>query len=118
MRNLRTLTVWQKSHTLTLLIYKVSKAFPKEELYGLTSQIRRSAISLPSNISEGCGRLSDKELSHFLVIANGSANELEYQLLLAKDLEYISLPIYESIYNQLIEIKKMLNAFIKKLNSK
>ncbi|TDE18561.1 four helix bundle protein [Dyadobacter psychrotolerans] len=118
MRNFKTLTVWQKSHTLTLLIYKVSKAFPKKELYGLTSQIRRSAISLLSNISEGCGRLSDKELSHYLVIANGSANELEYQLLLAKDLECIPFPIYESIDNQLIVIKNILNAFIRKLNSK
>jgi len=117
MKDFKELHVWQKSHLITLAVYKVSKSFPKDELYGLTSQIRRSAISLPSNISEGCGRLSDKELAHFLVIASGSASELAYQLLLAKDLEYISQPIYDTLQAQLTEIHKMLNAFIKKLKS-
>lgn len=117
MKDFKELHVWQKSHSLTLAIYKISKAFPREELYGLTSQIRRSAISLPSNISEGCGRLSDKELAHFLVIASGSASEISYQLLLARDLEYISQSVYDPLQAQLTEIHKMLNAFIKKLKS-
>ena len=117
MKNFKELHVWQKSHLLTLAVYKISKFFPKEELYGLTSQIRRSAVSLPSNISEGCGRLSDKELAHFLVIASGSASELVYQILLSKDLEYVSEPIHDQLQADLTEIHKMHNAFIKKLKS-
>lgn len=76
MKDFKELLVWQKSHLLALADYKTTKSFPKDELYSLTSQIRRSAISLPSNISEGCGRLSDRELAQFLVIASGSASEL------------------------------------------
>lgn len=117
MKDFKDLHVWQKSHQLTLAIYKVSKSFPKDELYCLTSQIRRSAISLPSNISEGCGRFSDKELAQFLVVASGSASELSYQLLLARDLDYISSTIYDPLQNQITEIQKMLNVFIKKLKS-
>lgn len=117
MKDFRQLQVWQKSHSLTLAIYKISKTFPKDEIYGLTSQIRRSAISLPSNISEGCGRFSEKELVQFLVIASGSASELSYQLLLAKDLDYISLPTFDMLQSQLTEIHKMLISFIKKLKS-
>jgi len=118
MKDFKELHVWQKSHLLTLAVYKTTKSFPRDELYGLISQIRRSAVSVPSNISEGCGRLSDKELAHFLVIANGSASELAYQLLLSKDLEYISESDYNQFDQDLTQIRKMLNAFIKKLNSK
>lgn len=89
MKNFRQLKVWQKSHQLTLKVYAVSRAFPKEELFGLTSQIRRSAMSVPSNIAEGCGRTGDVEFRRFLVIAMGSANELDYQLLLGSDLGFI-----------------------------
>ena len=117
MKNFKQLHVWQKSHLLTLSVYKISKFFPKEELYGLTSQIRRSAISLPSNIAEGCGRLSDKELAQFLVIASGSASELAYQLLLSKDLEYVSELTHDQLQSDLTEIHKMLNSFIKKLKA-
>ncbi len=117
MKDFKELLVWQKSHLLTLSVYKISKSFPKDERYGLTSQIRRSALSLPSNICEGCGRLSDKELAQFLVIASGSASELGYQLLLARDLEYISSFEYNPLEAQITEIQKMLNAFIKKLKS-
>ena len=118
MKDFKELRVWQKSHLLTLAVYNATKSFPRDELYGLISQIRRSAISIPSNISEGCGRLSDKELAHFLVIANGLASELAYQLLLSKDLEYISELDYNQFDQDLTQIRKMLNAFIKKLNSK
>lgn len=76
MRNFRDLLVWQKSHALTLSVYKSTSSFPKEELYGLTSQVRRSASSIPSNIAEGCGRTTQSQLAHFLNIALGSASEL------------------------------------------
>jgi len=118
MKDFKELRVWQKSHLLTLAVYNATKSFPRDELYGLISQIRRSAISIPSNISEGCGRLSDKELSHFLVIANGSASELAYQLLLSKDLKYISELDFNQFDQDLTQIRKMLNAFVKQLNSK
>jgi four helix bundle protein len=115
MKNFKELRVWQKSHQLALDTYSLTKQFPKEEIYGLTSQIRRSAISIPSNIAEGCGRNSDAELNRFLVIAMGSASELEYQLMLSKDLEFIQLSDYETLNESLVEIKKMLNMFIQKL---
>lgn len=118
MKDFKELHVWQKSYLLTLAVYRATKSFPRDELYGLSSQIRRSAVSVPSNISEGCGRLSDKELAHFLIIANGSASELAYQLLLSKDLEYISELDYNQFDQDLTQIRKMLNAFVKKLNSK
>ena len=116
MKNYKELLVWQKSHLLTLAVYQVTKTFPREEIYGLVSQIRRCSVSIPSNISEGCVRLSDKELAHFLVIASGSASELDYQLMLSKDLFYIDISTYEQLHQNLTEIRKMLNAFIKKLN--
>jgi four helix bundle protein len=89
MKNFKELKIWQRSHQLVLDIYLITKSFPKEEVYGLTSQIRRSCSSIPTNIAEGCGRNSDAELNRFLVIAMGSASELEYQLILIKDLGYI-----------------------------
>lgn len=118
MKDYKDLLVWQKSHFFALAIYQITRTFPREEIYGLTSQMRRCSISVPSNISEGCGRLSDKELAHFLVIASGSASELDYQLMLSKDLLYIDFQVYEQLNQNLTEIRKMLNAFIKKLNSK
>lgn len=115
MKNFKELRIWQRSHQLVLDIYLVTKSFPKEEVYGLTSQIRRSCSSIPTNIAEGCGRNSDAELNRFLVIAMGSASELEYQLLLAKDLAYLKIDDYEKLNDELIEIRKMLNMFIQKL---
>ena len=85
MRDFRELKVWEKSHQLALEVYSATTKFPKEELYGLTSQVRRSAVSIPANISEGCGRDSPAELLRFCRIAMGSASELEYELLLAHD---------------------------------
>lgn len=93
----------------------ITKSFPKEEVYGLTSQIRRSCSSIPTNIAEGCGRDSDAELHRFLVIAMGSSSELEYQLLLTKDLAYLNIDDYEKLNDELIEIRKMLNMYIQKL---
>lgn len=86
MKNFRTLSVWEKTHQLTLFIYKTTSHFPKEEFYGLVSQMRRAASSIPSNIAEGCGRNSQAQFTRFLNIAFGSASELEYQILLSKDL--------------------------------
>jgi four helix bundle protein len=115
MQDYRKLTVWKKSHLLTLSIYKVTSEFPKSEMYGLTSQMRRSCASIPTNIAEGCGRDSGGEFSQFLRIAQGSASELEYQLLLAKELLFLPAKAYELLDSQLNEIRRMLTSFQKKL---
>jgi four helix bundle protein len=117
-RDFKTLKVWEKAHQLTLEIYKITASFPKDEMFGLTSQMRRSSASIPANIAEGCGRATDNELAHFLQIAMGSASELEYHLLLAHDLHFILMPIYAETEQNLIEVKRMLNAFIQKLRNK
>jgi four helix bundle protein len=117
MKDFKQLVVWQKSHQLTLAVYKVTTTFPKEELYGLTSQIRRASASIPANIAEGCGRDGDGELGRFLHIAMGSASELEYHLLLAHDLGFIESIQYEKLNSDLIEVKRRLNAFIQKLKA-
>ena len=114
MRDFKTLQVWDKAHRLTLAIYRVTGTFPKEELYGLTSQIRRACVSIPTNIAEGCGRNGDAELAYFCQIAMGSASELEYQLLLSRDLGFIGQADYDQLEPALIEVKRMLNSFIQK----
>lgn len=114
-KDFRQLKVWEKSHLLTLEIYRATKQFPKDELYGLISQIRRAAASIPANIAEGCGKCSDRELARYMQISMGSASELEYHLLLASDLDYLSTNDYQELVNHVIEIKKMLGPFIKKL---
>lgn len=116
MRDFRTLQVWEKAHQFTLAVYKVSSTFPKEELYGLTSQIRRAAASIPTNIAEGCGRGTNAELSHFLRIAMGSASEVEYQLLLAHDLSFLTNDAYTQLSEDLVRVKRMLNRLIQKVN--
>lgn len=83
MKNFKELLIWQRSHQLVLEIYIITKSFPKDELFGLTSQMRRSSASIPTNIAEGCGRNSDAEMNRFLIIAQGSAAELEYQIILS-----------------------------------
>ena len=118
MKDFHRLDVWQKAHKATLSVYKATGCFPATETYGLTSQIRRAAASIPSNISEGCGRTGDPELGRFLQIAMGSASELEYQLLLARDLGYLKNENYNSLNEQVIEVRKMLNALIQKLIAK
>lgn len=118
MLNFKTLLVWQRSHQLTLKVYKATDAFPLSELYGLTSQLRRCTVSVASNIAEGCGRNSDPELSRFLIISMGSAAEAEYQLLLAHDLGYLSEETYHTLNNDIVEICKMLNSFISKVKQR
>ena len=116
MRDFRELKVWQKAHELTLAVYKLTTPFPKDELFGLTSQTRRSCASIPANIAEGCGRSGDAELARFFRIAMGSASELEYHILLARDLRLVSAPDYECLASEVTQIKKMLASFIKKLD--
>ncbi len=115
MRDFKKLQVWQKSHLLTLEIYKTTTLFPKDELYGLTSQMRRSSSSIPTNIAEGCGRESNIEFNRYLTIAKGSASELEYQLLLAKDLNYISIQSHDFLNDKVNEIRKMIYGYGSKL---
>ncbi|MFK8285178.1 four helix bundle protein [Capnocytophaga canis] len=115
MRDFKKFVVWQLSHNLVLNIYQVTKNFPKEEIFGLTSQIRRSFASISYNISEGAGRVSEKEFANFINIALGSSNEAENQLLLAKDLGYISQDDFEILNNDLILIKKQLVSLRNKL---
>ncbi len=118
MKNFKELQVWQKAHQLTLLLYKITTSFPADEKYGLVSQIKQSASSIAANIAEGCGRSGDAELARYLQIAMGSASELEYHILLAHDLKIIETSNYEELTNEVVEIKKMLASFIKKLRTK
>lgn len=117
MKDFRSLKVWEKSHRLVLDIYKTTKTFPSEERYGMTSQIRRASVSIPTNIAEGSGRQSDADFGRFLGIAMGSASELEYLLLLARDLELMSPSDQHQLSSRVEEIKKMLTKFIFKLKA-
>ena len=117
MRDFRSLKVWEKAHPLTLAAYKATRAFPSEERYGLTRQLRRSAASVPTNRAEGCGRDSERELQRFMSIAAGSASEAEYQLLLARDLGYLPTDAYQGLHSSVTEAKRMLAGFMKKLRA-
>jgi four helix bundle protein len=115
MRDFRKLKVWERSHKLTLGVYRVTESFPASELYGLTSQLRRGAASVPANIAEGAGRNGDVELARFLDIAMGSASELDYHLLLSRDLGYIPVRQSENLQAEALEIKRMLGGLIHRL---
>lgn len=117
MKDYRKLEIWDRSHQFTLLIYGLTKSFPKDELFGLTSQMRRCAASIPANIVEGCGRDSDAELKRFLDIAHGSAAEVEYFLLLANELGYVADAPHRSAANEISQIKRMIGAFGRKLKA-
>ena len=117
MKDFRDLKVWERSHNLTLNIYKITSRFPREEIYGLTSQMRRSCASIPTNISEGCGRSRDTELARFLEISIGSSSELEYLLLLSHALKLIDDSNFKSLLGETIEIKKMLISLFQKLKA-
>lgn len=117
MRDFRELKVWQKAHRLVLEVYQVTAGFPREELFGLTSQMRRSGSSIPANIAEGCGRDGDVELRRFLRIARGSASELDYHLLLAHDLHFLTDADHQRLTNDVAEVKRMLTGFIQKLTA-
>ncbi len=117
MQNYKNLNVWVKSHEITLKIYGFTKGFPKEEIYSLTSQIKRCSSSIPANIAEGCGKNSNKDMGRFLNIALGSANETEYFLLLAKDLGYLSTDDHRLSEKAINEVKAMLISLIQKVRS-
>lgn len=115
MKNFRDLKVWEKAHALTLKMYRLTKSFPVQEQYAITSQIRRTAVSIPTNIAEGCGRGSDSDFARFMEIAFASASELEYLLLLSKDLELIDSASYANTSTEVEEVKRMLYSFTQKL---
>jgi len=107
MQNFKDLLIWQEAYQLTLKIYESSKAFPKEETFGITSQLRRAAVSIPCNIAEGCGRYTSKDFANFLQIALGSTNETDYLTLLAKDLKYLSEDQYLDVQEHLNKVRAM-----------
>jgi len=117
MKDFRKLKVWEKAHSLVIEIYRVTDNFPKSETFGLTSQIRRACVSIPANIAEGCGRDGEADLARFLQIAFGSASELEYHLILARDLKMLDENSYINLVNRVIEVKRMLTSLIQKLRS-
>jgi four helix bundle protein len=118
MRNYRELKVWRKAHEFTLNVYKLTQNFPRPEVYGLTSQLRRAVSSIPTNIVEGCGRNGEADFARFLDISLGSANEVDYQVLLAKDLGYLRVSEYEILASEVAEIQKMLTTFILKIRGR
>ncbi|MEO1288430.1 MAG: four helix bundle protein [Chloroflexota bacterium] len=118
MRDFRDIKAWHKAHSLVLSVYDATRQFPDDERYGLTSQIRRASASIPANIAEGCGKGSDAELARFMQISMGSASELEYHLLLARDLHYLNNTTYDDLHSRTVEVKKMLAPFIKTLRNR
>ncbi len=117
MEDFKNLRVWGRAHELTLLVYQKTRSFPKEEMYGLRSQLRRAAASVGANIAEGCGRRSDAEMKRFLQIARGSANELEYHLLLAKDLHLLAVADFHELVRKTLEVQRMLTSLVQRLRS-
>jgi len=117
-KSYKELEVWQKAVELVVMIYRHTKVFPKEEIYGLTSQMRRAAVSVPSNIAEGQGRRSTGEFLNHLSIARGSLLELETQTIIAQKLELLTNPALQEIETQLTQVARMLNALINALNNK
>ena len=115
MKNFRDLKVWEKAHLLTLDCYRSTESLPKAEMFGLTSQIRRAAVSIAANIAEGCGKRGNGEFQRFLNMAAGSASELEYHVLLARDLRYLDQVVYKRLSDAVVEVKRMLAALIRKV---
>ena len=115
MQDFRKLHAWRKAHELVLAVYRATRQFPADELYGLTSQSRRSATSVAANIAEGCGRGGKRDFARFLRMAFGSASELEYHLLLAHDLRLLSDVTHDSLSRQVSEVKQMLASLISKV---
>lgn len=116
MKDFRDLKVWEKAHELALACYAATANFPKQELFGLVSQIRRSASSVPANIAEGCGRRGNAEFHRFLQISTGSASELEYHLLLSRDLKFLESADYDNLQSQVTDVKRMLASLLRKID--
>src|SRR6266851_7917519 len=112
MQDFRNLKVWQKAHALTIAVYRATAAFPSDERFGLTIQLRRTASSVPTYLAEGCGRESDAEFRRALSLAMGSASQLEYQLLLAHDLGYLPALDHAQLNKELIDVKRMTTGLI------
>ena len=117
MQSFKNLKVWEKAHTLTLDVYESSKMFPREEIYGLTSQMRRASASIGANIAEGSCRRGDVDFARFLQMAAGSASELEYHLLLARDLKLLQVPDFERLSGQAVQVKRMLASLMQRLRA-
>ena len=117
MNDFKKLAVWNKSHDLTLKIYRLTANYPREELYGLTSQMRRSSASIPTNIAEGFGRSGDRERARYLEIAMGSANELEYHLILSRDLELLNESEFGMMNRDVVEVRRMMTSLRKTLKA-
>ena len=117
MKDFRRLKVWHKAHTLVLDVYRRSAGFPSEERFGLTSQLRRAGVSIPANIAEGCGRRTDADFARFLDYAMGSASEVEYHLLLARDLGFLETDAHDQLHTQTTEIKRMLASLLGKVRT-
>ena len=117
MRDFRKLVIWQKAHALVLEIYKATGGFPGEERYGLTNQIRRASVSIPSNIAEGSGHGSELEFARYLQLAAASASEVQYQIILARDLGYLAGESYAELAADVEEVKKMLSALLKRVRA-
>jgi len=117
MKDFRSLRVWEKAHALTLELYKITSTFPRNELYGLTSQIRRGCASIGANIAEGCGKRGNNEFQRYLQIASGSASELDYHLLLSRDLGFLHEGDYCDLVKSLVEVRKMLTALLQKVEA-
>lgn len=114
MQDFRNLEVWKRAHRLTLEAYRITEGFPRAEMFGLCSQIRRAASSIPTNLAEGCGR-TQAEFARFVQIALGSACELEYELLLVRDLRLITVDVYASTNEQMSDVKRMLQALLRRI---
>jgi four helix bundle protein len=112
LKDFKELKVWHKAYDLALSIYEASRSFPREEMYGLTSQLRRAAVSIGANIAEGCGRRSDGELVRFLQIARGSSSEVEHHLLLARDIKFLQAATHQDIEKRLQEVQRMLTSLV------
>ncbi len=117
MQDFRKLSVWEKAHRLTLRVYGVTERFPRTETFGLALQMRRSSSSIPTNIAEGCGRGSNPDMARFLQIAMGSASELEYQLILARDLIYLPAESFPGFETDVMEVKRMLASLIARVRA-
>lgn len=115
MKDFRSLRVWQKAHRVTLMAYRHTAGLPREERYGLTSQIRRCAGSVAANIAEGCGKRGNAEFQRFLNISSGSASELEYHVLLARDLKFLAEADYNKLHGEVVEVKRMLAALVRRI---
>jgi four helix bundle protein len=117
MKDFWDLKVWEKAHALALACYSATANFPKHEIFGIVSQIRRSGSSVAANIAEGCGRGGNAEFQRFLHMAMGSASELEYHLLLSRDLQFIDKGAYDRTQAQVVEVKRMLAGLIRKIDA-